>query len=110
MFCLSNQCERNHFNVTCPGEGGDGAEAEGSVEAPRQGGGGSLALARTLLAVDELGEVGGRGGDEGLCQVWRLAAEGEGCRAACKVSATQEQRHGLLPEIKIITRRNKILI
>lgn len=44
----------NKRKVTCPGEGGDGAEAEGSVEAPGQRGGGGLALARTLLAVDEL--------------------------------------------------------
>lgn len=94
------QAVTGYFNkrkVTCPGEGGDGAKAEGSVEAPRQRGGGGLALARTLLAVDELREVRGRGGDEGVCQVRReercLAAVGGDCIAACKVSVTQEQRN-----------------
>lgn len=82
------------MNVTCPGEGGHGAKGEGSAETPGQGGGGRLALGRTLLAVDELGQVGGWSGDEGVCQVRReqrrLAAEGGGCRGTCKVSATQE--------------------
>lgn len=59
------------------------------------------------MAVDELGQVGGRGGDEGVCQVRReqrrLAAEGGDCRATCKVSATQEQRNSPLPEVTIIT-------
>lgn len=59
------------------------------------------------MAVDELGDVGWWGGDEGVCQVRRLAAKGGHCSAACKVSATQEQRTGLLPEIKIITKMSK---
>lgn len=108
---MYTQTEKNNLNVTCPGEGGDGTKGEGSAEAPRQRGGGSLALARTLLAVDELGEVGWWGGDEGVCQVRReqrrLAVEGGDCRAACKVSATQKQRNHLLPEIKIITKLSK---
>lgn len=114
FLCLSTQTEKNNLNITCPGEGGDGAKGEGSAEAPRQRGGGSLALARTLLAVDELGEVGWWGGDEGVCQVRReqrrLAAEGGDCRAACKVSATQKQRNSPLPEIQIMTKLSKVLI
>lgn len=98
---------KQNLNVTCPGEGGDGAKAECSAEAPRQRRGGRLALARTLLAVDELGEVRGRGGDEGVCQVRgeqrRLAAEGR----YCKVSATQEQCNGPLNEIKMYNKTVK---
>ena len=95
--------------VTCPFEGRDGAEAQGPAESPRQRGGGIFAQAAILLAAEELGEVRGRGGDEGLSQVRReqrkLAAEGGRHRAACKVSATQEQCNGLLPDIKIINER-----
>lgn len=93
------------MSQTCPGEGGDGTKGEGSAEAPRQRGRGRLALTGTPLAVDELGQVGGRGGDEGVCQVRRehrrLAAEGGDCRATCKESATEEQRNSLLHEITI---------
>lgn len=93
------------MSQTCPGEGGDGTKGEGSAEAPRQRGRGRLALTGTPLAVDELGQVGGRGGDEGVCQVRRerrrLAAEGGDWRATCKESATEEQRSSLLHEITI---------
>lgn len=93
------------FGVTCPGEGRDSSKGKGSVEASRQRRGGGLAFARAVLATDEPGEVGGWGGDEGVSRVRsvkrRLAAEGLSCSAACKVSATQEQRNGLLPENKI---------
>lgn len=89
---------------TCPGEGGDGSEAQGSVEASRQSGRRRPALARTLMAGDELGEVGGWGGDKGVCHVRgekrRVAAERWDHRAACKISATQEQRNSLLPAVK----------
>lgn len=102
---MMEESKRKTFGVTCPGEGGDGAEAQRSAETPRQRGGGGLALVTAVLAVDELGEVGGRNGDEGVCQVRR--AQGRDCRAACKVSATQEQRNGLLPEIKDVAQQLK---
>lgn len=110
LFVSSNQ--KQYLNITCPGEGGDGAKGEGSAEASRQRGGGRLPLARTLLAVDELGQVGGQGGDEVVLQVRReqrrLAAEGGDCRATCKVSATQEQHNSLLPEITVLTKLSKV--
>lgn len=67
VFWTVSSSKRNQFHVTCPGEGRDGAKAQGSIEAPRQRGGRRLALTRTLLAVDELGEVGRWGKDEGVC-------------------------------------------
>lgn len=110
LFVSSNQ--KQYLNITCPGEGGDGAKGEGSAEASRQRGGGRLPLARTLLAVDELGQVRGQGGDEVVLQVRReqrrLAAEGGDCRATCKVSATQEQHNSLLPEITVLTKLSKV--
>jgi len=96
-----------HVNVTGPVEGRRGAEAQGSAEAPRQRGGGSLALVSTLLAVEELEEVGWRAQDEGVGRVLRegrrRAAGGGAGGAAREASATQE-RHDCLPtEINILT-------
>lgn len=79
---------------TCPGEGGDGAQGQGSAQAPGQRGGGRLTLPGTLVVIDELGQVGRRGGDEGVHQVrWQgegLAAEGGHHGVTCKESATQQ--------------------
>lgn len=92
---VSVSTHQSSLCVTCSVEGRHGAEREGSAESARQRGGRRLALTRTLMATDELGEVGGRGRDEGVRQVGkeqrRLAAEGRGCRVTRKVSATQEQ-------------------
>lgn len=106
----SNQ--KQHLNVTCPTEGGDGAKWEGSAKASRQRGGGRLPFARTVLAVDELGQVGRQGGDKGVFQgrreQRRSTAEVGGCGATCKVSATQEQHNSLLPEITVLTKLSKV--
>lgn len=53
-----------YLTDTCPGERGDGAEGQGSAQPPGQRGGGRLALPRTLMVTDELGQVGRWGGDE----------------------------------------------
>lgn len=91
---------------TCPADGRDGTEGQRSAEAARKRWGGCLALARALRSVDELGQVGGRAGDEGVHLVQReqrgQAAEGGRCRATCKVSATQEQRTGPNTEVTVI--------
>lgn len=106
-----NICQHEHklkgktSRATCPGEGGHGAEAQGSVETPGQRGGGSLALVTTVVAVDELGEVRGWSGDESVRHI--CGAQRRDCGASCKVSATQEQRNGLLPEIKVVTQQQK---
>lgn len=95
-------CEDN----TCPGERGDGAQGQGSAEAPRQRGG--ARLRGTLMVTDELGQVGRWGGDEGVHQVRRqderLAAGGRR-RATCKEPATQEQRNRLRHELALETSR-----
>lgn len=102
-----------HFFHTCPGEGGDRAEGKGSAEAPGQRRGGRLTLPGTLMVIDELGQVGRWGRDEGFHQVRRreerLAAEGGRRRATCKESATQEQRNRLQHELVIKTSTCKTL-
>lgn len=82
--------------VTCAAEGRDGAEAQGSAQASRQRGRRGFTLAGAAvhqLAVDELGEVGGRGQDEGVCQVGTEQRESRAAAAAAagQESATQEQ-------------------
>lgn len=65
-------------------------------------------LTGTPLTAHEFGQyVGGRREDEGVYQVRVLAAEGGGCTAPCKVSATQEQQNSLLPEITTIHNLSK---
>lgn len=59
----------------------------------------------TVVAVDELGEVRGRSGDESVRHIG--GAQRRDFGASCKVSATQEQRNGLLPEIKVVTQQQK---
>lgn len=112
-FCLQH-LSPCYLTDTCPGERGDGAEGKGSAQPPRQRGGGRLTLPRTLMVIDELGQVGRWGGDEWVHQVRRqgesLAAEGGHRRATCKESATQEQRNRLQHELVIKTSTCKTLL
>lgn len=60
---------------------------------------------RALMVAGELEEVRRGGWDEGVCRVRSvkngLAAKRLSCSAACKESATQEQRNGPLPQSKV---------
>lgn len=114
-FCVSDiPASKKYFPDTCPGERGDGAEGQGSVQAPRQRGGGRLTLPGTLVVIDELGQVGRWDGDEGVHQVRRqgqsLVADGGNHRNTCKESATQEQRNRLQHELMIKTSTSKTLL
>lgn len=66
------------------------------------------------MEIDELGQVGRWGGDEGVHQVRRqgesLAAEGGHHRVTCKESATQEQRNTLQHELMTKTSTCKTLV
>jgi len=83
----------NSANVTCPGEGGAGAEAEGSVQPPGEGGGRGPAIRSASPTLARLGEAGRRrGGDEGV----RLAVQQRRrWLLAGQVPATQEQHKGV---------------
>lgn len=66
------------------------------------------------MEIDELGQVGRWGGDEGVHQVRRqgesLAAEGGHHRVTCKESATQEQRNTLQHELMTKTSTCQTLV